>query len=142
MGPGIIGMQSKLVQPIKVSHGLTLSRHALQLRQAKLSFPSVRLIVGVFSDELCNQHGSPTCVSHVERCEVVRHCRWVDEVITDAPWVVDESFIVKRKLDYVAVQVGASVDPAYHRDRLDGYDFLKRRGAFLRLGEAAEDGIP
>ncbi|KAH9948444.1 hypothetical protein B0H21DRAFT_733324 [Amylocystis lapponica] len=34
-------------------------------------------------------------MTHAERCEAVRHCRWVDEVVPDAPWVIDESFIQK-----------------------------------------------
>ncbi len=29
------------------------------------------------------------------RCEAVRHCRWVDEVVPEAPWVIDAAFIEK-----------------------------------------------
>lgn len=29
-------------------------------------------------------------------------CRWVDEVIPDAPWVVDQEFLDKHKIDFVA----------------------------------------
>jgi cytidyltransferase-like protein len=29
-------------------------------------------------------------------------CRWVDEVITDAPWVITEEFLDRHKIDYVA----------------------------------------
>ena len=89
-----------------------LCRHALQLRQAKLAFPSVYLMVGVFSDDDCRQHGSPAIAPHVERCEVVRHCRWVDEVIGDAPWQLNDAFILGRRIDYVAIDEGTSVDPA------------------------------
>lgn len=28
--------------------------------------------------------------------------RWVDEVIPDAPWVLDQEFLEKHKIDYVA----------------------------------------
>jgi choline-phosphate cytidylyltransferase len=28
--------------------------------------------------------------------------RWVDEVIPDAPWVVDEEFLDKHNIDFVA----------------------------------------
>jgi choline-phosphate cytidylyltransferase len=28
--------------------------------------------------------------------------RWVDEVIPDAPWVVDEEFLDKHNVDFVA----------------------------------------
>ena len=36
-----------------------------------------------------------------ERCESLRHCKWVDEVIPNAPWVIDENFIKKHEIDYV-----------------------------------------
>ena len=77
-------------------------RHALQLRQAKLSFPSVHLLVGVPSDELCRTLKAPTLLSHFERLESVRSCRWTDEVIPDAPWVITPHFIKKYEIDYVA----------------------------------------
>jgi choline-phosphate cytidylyltransferase len=104
--------------------------HALQLRQAKLAFPSVYLTVGVFSDDLCRTYQSqnPTKILHAERCEVVRHCRWVDEVLPDAPWTMDDQFMLQRKFDYLALDDGMSVDPACDKFRLKGYDALKKIG--------------
>ena len=43
------------------------TRHALQLRQAKLSFPSVYLLVGVNSDEQVWSHKARTVMTHSER---------------------------------------------------------------------------
>ncbi|KZP26598.1 hypothetical protein FIBSPDRAFT_854635 [Athelia psychrophila] len=107
--------------------------HALQLRQAKLAFPSAHLSVGIFSDELCQLHQSqsPPRIPHVERCEVVRHCRWVDEIIPEAPWAVDDQFVLQRRFDYVALDEGMSVDPACDKLRLQGYDALKRIGRVI-----------
>ncbi|KAI0792086.1 hypothetical protein C8Q75DRAFT_618955 [Abortiporus biennis] len=99
--------------------------HALQLRQAKLAFPLVHLMVGVHSDVACDQHGSPTTRTYLERCEVVRHCRWVDEVIPDAPWIIDEAFLKARRIDYVAIDEGTSVDPTCDKERVKGYDLVK-----------------
>ena len=109
---------------------ICVSSHALQLRQAKLAFPSVYLTVGVFSDDLCQayQIQSPTRTLHAERCEVVRHCRWVDDVIPDAPWAVDDQFMLQRRFDYLALEEGMSVDPACDKFRLKGYDTLKKVG--------------
>jgi len=107
--------------------------HALQLRQAKLAFPSVYLTVGVFSDDLCQtyQNQNPTRTPHAERCEVVRHCRWVDEVMPDAPWTVDDQFILQWRFDYLALDEGMSVDPACDKFRLKGYDALKKIGRVI-----------
>jgi choline-phosphate cytidylyltransferase len=29
-------------------------------------------------------------------------CRWVDEVIPGAPWVINQEFLDKHKIDFVA----------------------------------------
>lgn len=103
----------------------------LQLRQAKLSFPMVHLMVGVFSDPDCQLYGSVPIASHVERCELVRHCRWVDEVVEDAPWQLDPQFLRRKQIDYVAVEEGITVDPKCDKIRLRGYDELKRIGKII-----------
>ncbi|KAJ6524508.1 hypothetical protein B0H19DRAFT_1200055 [Mycena capillaripes] len=76
--------------------------HALQLRQAKLSFPSVYLLVGVNSDEQVREHKARGVMTHAERLEAARHCRWVDEIVADAPWIIDQAFLDKYQIDYVA----------------------------------------
>lgn len=85
-------------------------------------------MVGVFSDELCDLHDFSPVSPHVERCEVVRSCRWVDEIISDAPWRVDEQMLRRRKIDYVVVEEGTTVDPKCDKVRLKGYDEMKRLG--------------
>ena len=42
-------------------------RHALQFRQAKLSFSAVYLLVGVCSDDLVRAHKARTAMTHAER---------------------------------------------------------------------------
>jgi glycerol-3-phosphate cytidylyltransferase-like family protein len=32
------------------------------------------------------------------RYESLRHCKWVDEVIEDAPWVVTDEFLEKHQV--------------------------------------------
>ncbi|KAG2129084.1 uncharacterized protein EDB93DRAFT_1183359 [Suillus bovinus] len=105
--------------------------HVHQLRQAKLSFPSVHLIVGVLSDEQCRAHNTTPHFSHLERCELIRHCRWVDEVLYDAPWTVNDRFIIDKRIDYLALEEGSSVNPEFDKERLKGYDAVKRLGRVL-----------
>lgn len=87
------------------------------------------LIAGVFSDQVCESyHGTPPAVPHLERCELLRHCRWIDEVLPDAPWQIDEKFLNRQHIDYVVLDEGATVDPGCDKVRLAGYDALKRIG--------------
>lgn len=101
--------------------------HALQLRQAKLSFPSVYLIVGVNSDEQVHQYKGRPVMDHIERIEAVQHCRWVDEVLPGAPWVIEEDFIHKYQIDYVAHDEAPYLSSGHD----DVYALCKRFGKFL-----------
>ncbi|KAF8064079.1 cholinephosphate cytidylyltransferase [Lyophyllum atratum] len=101
--------------------------HALQLRQAKMSFPSVYLLVGVCSDELVKSHKAQTIMTHAERLEAARHCRWVDEIVPDAPWIIDEEFIKRFEIDYVA----HDEDPYAGGGHDDVYAYAKSQGKFI-----------
>ncbi|KAF8627223.1 hypothetical protein AX15_004475 [Amanita polypyramis BW_CC] len=101
--------------------------HALQLRQAKLAFQSVYLLVGVCPDELVKEYKSRSIMVHAERLEAVRHCRWVDEVVPNAPWVVDDDFLEKHQIDYVA----HDEDPYVGAGQADVYGRVKEQGKFL-----------
>ncbi|KAF9453540.1 hypothetical protein P691DRAFT_719298 [Macrolepiota fuliginosa MF-IS2] len=102
--------------------------HVLLLRQAKLSFPEVHLLVGVFSDQTIRAHSCEPSWPEAERYELARHCRWVDEVIPEAPWELNEDFLRSNRIDLVAIEEGASVNPAYDKIRVRGYDEVKRLG--------------
>ncbi len=52
----------------------------------------------------------------------------MDEVIGDAPWRVDEQLLSKRRIDYVAIDEGITVDPKYDTVRVKGYDEVKKLG--------------
>jgi len=104
--------------------------HARQLLQAKNVFPKceVYLLVGCCNDQLTHSHKGKTVMDDGERYEALRHCRYVDEVVVDAPWTLDNDFLELHKIDFVAhddapYTIGSSED--------DVYDFVKKRGMFV-----------
>jgi choline-phosphate cytidylyltransferase len=101
--------------------------HMRQLQQAKTAFPEVHLIVGVTGNKETHKRKGLTVLSATERAESVRHCKWVDEVIEDCPWIVTAEFLEKHNIDYVAHD-----DLPYGADEGDDiYTPLKEKGMFL-----------
>jgi len=72
-------------------------------------------------------HKANTIMNHQERCENVRHCKWADEVIPEAPWIITPEFLEKHKIDYVA----HDEDPYAAVGHDDVYGPVKREGKFL-----------
>ena len=102
-------------------------RHMRQLEQAKKAFPDVYLMVGVTGDKETHKRKGLTVLSGQERAETVRHCKWVDEVFEDCPWIVTPEFLEEHKIDYVAHD-----DLPYGADEGDDiYKPIKEAGKFL-----------
>ncbi|KAL8706406.1 MAG: hypothetical protein Q9201_000552 [Fulgogasparrea decipioides] len=101
--------------------------HMRQLEQAKNAFPDVYLLVGVTGDAETHKRKGLTVLTGAERTETVRHCKWVDEVIPNCPWIVTPEFLEEHKIDYVAHD-----DLPYGADEGDDiYAPIKKQGKFL-----------
>ncbi|MED6220566.1 T-complex protein 1 subunit beta [Stylosanthes scabra] len=111
--------------------------HARSLEQAKKLFPNTYLLVGCCNDEITHKYKGKTVMSDKERYESLRHCRWVDEVIPDAPWVLTQEFIDKHQIDYVAHDSLPYADTSGAGK--DVYEFVKSIGKFKETKRT--DGI-
>lgn len=103
--------------------------HMRALQQAKTAFPNTHLIVGVTGDKETHRRKGLTVLSAKERAESVRHCKWVDEVVEDCPWIITDApgFLEKHQIDYVAHD-----DIPYGADEGDDiYAAIKEKGMFL-----------
>jgi choline-phosphate cytidylyltransferase len=102
--------------------------HARALEQAKTLYPQVYLMVGVCNDADTLRYKGKTVMTEGERYEALRHCKWVDEVVPDAPWVITERFLDDHGIDYVAHDALPYADATGAGD--DVYGPVKALGRF------------
>ncbi|CAN9501414.1 unnamed protein product [Ophioblennius macclurei] len=103
------------------------SGHARALMQAKNVFPNTHLIVGVCSDELTHKFKGYTVMTEDERYDALRHCRYVDEVVRDAPWTLTTEFLKMHQIDFVA----HDDIPYTSAGSEDVYKHIKEAGMFV-----------
>lgn len=81
------------------------------------------MLVGVYAE--APPH-APAIFNHLERLETVRHIRYIDELIPEAPLQLTEEFIREWNIDYVAYEE----DTAWNDP---GYQLARKLGKFLPL---------
>lgn len=99
--------------------------HAKVLEQAKKLFKHVHLVVGVCSDEDVERFKGKYVMHLEERTDMVRHCKWTDDVISPAPWIIDIDFLKANNVHYVAHDdlpyVSAGSEDVYYDVKKAGY---------------------
>eukprot|EP00898_Chlorokybus_atmophyticus_P001766 jgi/Chlat1/2590/Chrsp178S02494 len=90
--------------------------HAKALQQAKLS------------DALTRKYKGKTVMTEQERYESLRHCKWVDEVVEDAPWVITQEFLDEHQIDFVCHDALPYADASGTCN--DVYGWVKAAGKF------------
>jgi ethanolamine-phosphate cytidylyltransferase len=59
------------------------------------------LIVGIHSDKSVESYKRKPIIEDSQRYEIVKSCRYVDEVVEDAPLVITRDFIEQNSIDCV-----------------------------------------
>lgn len=98
--------------------------HAKVLKQAKKLFKHVHLIVGVSGDEETIEKKGKIVMNEKERCEIIEHCKWADEILCPCPWVLSVEFLKEQKIHYVAH------DDLPYIGGVDIYYDIKKAGMF------------
>lgn len=113
--------------------------HFRALQQAKQALPNVYLIAGVSSDADTHRFKGLALMSAAERAEGLLHCRWVDEVVLDSPWVLTEEFLAQYDVDMVAHDALPYVDHSGASASGDVYGHLRATGRFYET--ARTEGV-
>lgn len=105
--------------------------HANALRQAKAL--GDELVVGLVSDEEIRANKGPPVLSMEERLALVSGLKWVDEVITDAPYAITEQFLNRLFHEYKIDYVIHGDDPCLLPDGTDAYAAAKKAGRYKQI---------
>jgi ethanolamine-phosphate cytidylyltransferase len=98
--------------------------HSNALRQAKEM--GDYLVVGVHSDEEITKNKGPTVLKNAERYAAVRACKWVDEVVEDAPYLTTLEYLDKYQCDFCV----HGDDVTTMADGTDCYSVVKKAGRY------------
>ena len=89
-------------------------------------------MVGCCNDELTHRYKGKTVLTEQERYESLRHCKWVDEVVRDAPWVITPEFLAANAIDFVAHDALPYADASGDAGASgDVYGIVKALGKFV-----------
>ncbi|EDQ91057.1 uncharacterized protein MONBRDRAFT_20281 [Monosiga brevicollis MX1] len=96
--------------------------HANALRQAK-ALGDI-LVVGIHNDEDIEKNKGPPVLTQEERYKLVKAVKWVDEVVTDAPYTFNLDFLEQNNCDFVVhgddITTNADGEDAYHIAKKSG----------------------
>lgn len=100
------------------------SGHFNAIRQAKMLGRT--LVVGVHSDEEIARNKGTPIMNEAERIAMVRACKWVDEIVLDAPYSPTIEWLDRNNCMYIA----HGDDIAINSEGRDAYWELKACGRF------------
>lgn len=101
--------------------------HVIFLKNAKTL--GTKLLVGIHSDKTIESYKRKPIMNMDERILVVSACKYVDDVISDAPIVITEDYIKKHSIDIVAHAHSLEEDDKYNFM----YNIPHKLGIFNRL---------
>lgn len=91
-----------------------------------------KLIVGIHSDNECEKYKRKPIINENIRYETVKYCKYVDEILQDAPLQITTSFIKLQNIDFVII--GKEYEKEYEKNvffhrgalELNNYFYIER----------------
>uniref|UniRef100_UPI00398F6216 choline-phosphate cytidylyltransferase A isoform X3 n=1 Tax=Pristiophorus japonicus TaxID=55135 RepID=UPI00398F6216 len=68
----------------------------------RVTLEEARIGTPLCNDDLTHQFKGFTVMNEAERYDAIRHCRYVDEVVRNAPWSLSPEFLEMHRIDFVA----------------------------------------
>jgi cytidyltransferase-like protein len=78
------------------------------------------LVVGIHADEVAEANKRTPILSMEERMASVAGCRWVDEVLPNAPWIIDRAWIDEHDINLVVHGDDYSREELEHSHKVPG----------------------
>jgi cytidyltransferase-like protein len=88
--------------------------HVQYLAQCKQYCDDVYLIVGIHNDETIASYKRPPICTMEERRIVLKSCKYVDEVVLNAPLQLKREYLIENNIDYVIHADGIDPKEAEH----------------------------
>lgn len=106
--------------------------HSNALRQAR-AVGDV-LVVGLVNDaEVVKNKGTPPVMPEDERYAALSACKWVGEVIRDAPYDLTEEWVTRLVTEYNIDYIVHGDDPCITADGKDAYAYAKSIGKYKQV---------
>jgi cytidyltransferase-like protein len=106
--------------------------HANALRQAKAS--GHVLVVGLVNDEeIVVNKGTPPVMCEEERYAALAACKFVDEVIRNAPYNLHKDWVDKLVSEHRITYIVHGDDPCFTADGQDAYAYAKQIGVYKQV---------
>ena len=77
------------------------SGHIRHFKKIKELYPDSILVIGVISDTVSENYKRLPILNESIRYKMIKACRYVDKVILNCPFIVDNNFIEKENIDLV-----------------------------------------
>ena len=103
--------------------------HMNAFRQAKQLSDNVFLVVGINSDESITLCKGKPLMNDNERLDAVKSCKWVDQIVTDVPYIMNEEYVLSIIRDHHIDYIVHGDDPCIVNGR-DVYEAAQKLGLY------------